>query len=598
MKKKVNCQNFISIWQEFYDYYGNTYNIVVNCLGGIIMRYNIGTKILIGGMLLVLFFTGINVYTYFQIQQLETGYIKVIEENMPRLATLKSIESAINFQNSEIQSYILTGDQKYADSFGDYKAKVFIAITELGDNMTTDEERAQITKIKDSLMRFQSWSGAIIVSRRHLDAAAAADFLNKSRADIEEINKGMSVLSKTIADENDAVVQQNKQKALIMKNTILILDSIVFVFAIAGALLLSRRISRPLKDLSAAVRLVAAGNLSSNSIAYNGNNEIGDLSRDFSVMAQNLRELIQQLKKTAEQVASSSEQLNASAEQSSQGAGQVAGTVSVVAEGTTKQVEAIKQAEGAVKEMVDAIGHISDNATNVSTQSDETAKDAVGGSQAVKEAVDQMQVINSSVKRSAGVVVKLGESSKQIGEIVEVISNIAGQTNLLALNAAIEAARAGEQGRGFAVVAEEVRKLAEQSEEATSKISAIIKEIQGETNSVVEIMEHGTLEVDRGTEIITATGERFEHIVVLVQDLNAKIQNIGAASQQLSASSNAVVKSVDSVRQIAGDNSANTETISAVAEQQSASMQEIAASSNALANMASELQNMVQKFKL
>lgn len=562
------------------------------------MRYNIGTKILIGGMLLVLFFTGINVYTYIQIQQLERGYIKVIEENMPRLATLKSIESAINFQNSEIQSYILTGDQKYADSFGEYKAKVFIAITELGDTMNTEEEKAQITKIKDSMMRFQSWSGAIIVSRKHLDAGAAADFLNKSRADIEEINNGMSVLSKTLADENDDVVQQNKQKALIMKNTILILDSVVFVLAIAGALLLSRRISRPLKELSAGVKLVAAGDLGSNRITYNGNNEIGDLSRDFNVMAKNLRELIQQLKKTAEQVASSSEQLNASAEQSSQGAGQVAGTISVVAEGTTKQVEAIKEAESAVSEMVAAIGHISDNATNVSNQSDETAKDAVGGSQAVKEAVDQMQVINSSVKKSAGVVVKLGESSKQIGEIVEVISNIAGQTNLLALNAAIEAARAGEQGRGFAVVAEEVRKLAEQSEEATSKISAIIKEIQSETNSVVEIMEHGALEVDRGTEIITATGERFKHIVVLVQNLNAKIQNIGAAAQQLSASSNAVVKSVDSVRQVAGDNSANTETISAVAEQQSASMQEIAASSNALANMAAELQNMVQKFKL
>jgi methyl-accepting chemotaxis protein len=248
--------------------------------------------------------------------------------------------------------------------------------------------------------------------------------------------------------------------------------------------------------------------------------------------------------------------------------------------------------------MVSAIGHISENATSVSNQSEETAADAVNGSQAVTEAVDQMQIINNSVKRSSEVVVKLGQSSKQIGEIVEVISNIAGQTNLLALNAAIEAARAGEQGRGFAVVAEEVRKLAEQSEEAASKITTIIKEIQTETDAVVEIMQHGTVEVDRGTEIITATGGRFKHIVTLVQKLNDKIQNIGAAAQQLAASSDEVVKSVDSVRQVAGDNSANTETISAAAEEQSASMQEIAASSQALAQMAMGLQNVVQKFKL
>lgn len=561
------------------------------------MRYTIGNKILIAGVALVLFFSGINVYTYFQVQQLEQGYIKVIQENMPLVASIKSLEGILNSQSSDIQSYILTGDEKYADASKQNRSKMFIMLSEL-ESKVNDAEKEKVQQLKGALMRFVSRSDTVMVSRKFLSAEAAAKFLSDGRQDITTANKNMNELSELIQQDVAAVVDENQTKASIMKKTMLIIDIVLFVLSIAGALMLARNISRPLQELSGAVKMVAGGNLGNSKISYRGNNEIGDLAQDFTVMADNLREIILQLKKTAEHVASSSEQLNASAEQSSQGAAQVAGTVSVVAEGTSQQLEAIKQAEQAVKEMVAAIAHISDDTTNVSNQSEETAKDAAGGSEAVVEAASQMEVINTSVKHSAEVVAKLGASSKQIGQIVEVISNIAGQTNLLALNAAIEAARAGEQGRGFAVVAEEVRKLAEQSDQAAREITKIIKEIQSETDAVVGIMENSTEEVGRGTEIIGATGERFKHIVVLVQDLNAKIQNIGAASQQLAASSNEVVTSVDSVRQVAGENAANTETISAAAEEQSASMEEIAASSQALAQMAMELQDIVKKFKL
>lgn len=157
--------------------------------------------------------------------------------------------------------------------------------------------------------------------------------------------------------------------------------------------------------------------------------------------------------------------------------------------------------------------------------------------------------------------VALGNQSKEIGQIVNTISDIAGQTNLLALNAAIEAARAGEQGKGFAVVADEVRKLAEQSQMAAKQIADLIAQIQSQPNSAVQAMNEGSAEVKIGTEVVDTAGHTFTDI-------------------------------------ISRDTAAQAETVSAVTEEQSAAMDEITTSSEALANMAEDLSEVVSKFKL
>lgn len=174
-----------------------------------------------------------------------------------------------------------------------------------------------------------------------------------------------------------------------------------------------------------------------------------------------------------------------------------------------------------------------------------------------------MDSIESTVDHSAQVVANSGEKSQEIGQIVDTISAIADQTNLLALNPAIEAARAGEQGRGFAVVAEEVRHLAEQSQEAAKQIAELIRGIQTDTTKAVETMGKGTQEVKTGSQIVDEAGRSFKSIVEL----------IGQVSQQVQA-------------------------ISTATEEQAASMEEIAASSETLARMAEKLQAEVSKFKI
>lgn len=212
--------------------------------------------------------------------------------------------------------------------------------------------------------------------------------------------------------------------------------------------------------------------------------------------------------------------------------------------------------------------------------------------------MNQMTNIEKTVTQSAEVVTKLGERSKEIGQIVDTISGIAGQTNLLALNAAIEAARAGEQGRGFAVVSEEVRKLAEQSQEAAKQIASLIGEIQKETDKAVVAMNNGTREVKLGTETVDSAGKAFNQIVRIIGQVSAQISNISTSTQQMANGSQHVVKAMEEVAVINKENVVETQTVSAAAEEQSATMEQIAASCDELSLLASELRASLQKFRV
>jgi len=365
----------------------------------------------------------------------------------------------------------------------------------------------------------------------------------------------------------------------------------------AAAYVLSTIATKPILSLVSAANRIAEGDLTGKKLTVTSTDELGLLAEAFNTMVINLTQLIRKIQGNAELVAASSEQLNASSEQSAQAANQVAASITEVAQGADKQLVVVNSASTIVTQMSENISLVAANANAVSAQSALTAETAQEGGKAIQNAVKHMSELETTVNSSAKVVIELGERSKEIGQIVNTISGIAGQTNLLALNAAIEAARAGEQGRGFAVVAEEVRKLAEQSQVAAKQIADLIRAIQNETDKAVQAMDDGTSKAKIGTSVVNEAGIAFQKIVSMIAELSHQVSEISAAIQNTENGSQQIVSAVRDIAALTNAVTSETQTVSAATEEQSAAMQEIASSSQSLSKMASELQEAIDKFR-
>ena len=378
----------------------------------------------------------------------------------------------------------------------------------------------------------------------------------------------------------------------------LLASVLCFLSAILFIVLISRHIAKPIALIRDECRLLAQGDLRGQSSQVSSQDEIGQLTRDFQTMRQNLYNLVRQVLAQAEQLAASSEELTASAHQSAEASNNVAQSIQQVAMGSEKQVGAVNETSAIVEEISATMQEVAATAGEMATLSEQTSKAALDGQTSIDRAVSQMGAVSNGSKQAQAAAEELKASSVQIGEIVNLISTIAGQTNLLALNAAIEAARAGEQGRGFAVVAEEVRKLAEQSEQAAHQIKGLVDKNHGSIGNVVGAIDLAIKDISQGVELVNVAGGNFAAINTQIGHVTEQVSIIASAVNEAAVGSQRIVSSIKEVEILSRDAAAESQNVSAATEEQSASMEEIAASSQSLAKLAEDLQNAVAKFRV
>lgn len=383
-----------------------------------------------------------------------------------------------------------------------------------------------------------------------------------------------------------------------IRNNIVLISIVTLIIGLIITIMTSGKIARPIIRLSAVARGIAGGDLSIVVQRSGAKDEIGVLENSIGQMVGNLHSMIAGAAQVSEQLAASSEELTAISANSVKASGQVAVSVNDMARNTSAQLAETNDTLRIIEKMSASINQVDHNITAVAGHSKQAVEKAKNSSSLVGRAESQMEQIENTVNNSAKVVSKLGERSREIGQIVDTITGIAGQTNLLALNAAIEAARAGERGRGFAVVAEEVRKLAEQSQTATKQISSLITEIQADTHAAVAAMDDGTREVKLGAQLVTATGASFQEIAEMLSEVADKVMEISLFSKQMHEGSRQIVESVKRVGETNKYSAQEAETIASTAREQSAAMDEIADASQSLAKLAQSLQDSIGKFRI
>jgi methyl-accepting chemotaxis protein len=335
------------------------------------------------------------------------------------------------------------------------------------------------------------------------------------------------------------------------------------------AIFFARSLSGPIRRLVTHNDQLASGDFSMR-LDSKRKDEIGQLASSMDEMAGQIGTMISEVVTTANEVASAATEIASSSEQ--------------MAAGLQSQEAETNDVSAAIEELSGSVAGISEKSVDATSAAENAGNEAGSGGEVVADTIKEIQGIAVQIKLAVEAVSQLGHKSEQIGEIISVINDIADQTNLLALNAAIEAARAGEHGRGFAVVADEVRKLAERTQQATEQVGSSIREIQDDTKQVIESIEQGATGVQNGVEMAQKAGTSLSQIVGASGTLNSMINDISHA--------------VDEQKVVVNQIAEATQSIAGVTRESSSAAGQAAQAANNLSEQSERLLAMTSKFNV
>ena len=477
-------------------------------------------------------------------------------ERLGEFTNIQQLRGQVQNARYEVQAYVFSGKESYEVA----------AITAI-DEALKEVEQIASDQADGNVSELLNARKTLLKYREHMGQ------FKDLQVKVEAAQESMEALGESLLTSTGEITalqgQRRDAEATQSRQTLSGVAGLAMLLGLLAAWLITQQIIAPLRlTLSAAAR-IAKGDLSQD-IEVGRRDEMGMLQRSMQDMTLSLRQLISGISDGVTQIASAAEQLSAVTEQTSVG--------------VNSQKDETDCVATAMNQMTSTVMEVARNAEEASEAARHADQQARDGDKVVNDAIAQIERLAVEVNNSTEAMGKLKLESDKIGGVLDVIKSVSQQTNLLALNAAIEAARAGEAGRGFAVVADEVRGLAQRTQESTEEIEVLIAALQSGTQQVVMTLDASRTLTDSSVELSRQAGNALGHITSTVSTIQTMNQQIAAAGEEQSSVAEQINRSVLNVRD--------------VSEQTAASSEETAASSIELARLGVQLQEMVGKFRV
>lgn len=563
------------------------------------MNYTVFRKLLTAFGLVLTLLAIATVVSFIGFKNADANFSTLIDVQTHNLDKAKDLKISVREQSAAVRGYMLSGEEDFEKDI-DTANKNFEEVMEyLLSHLTVPQNIDKTKNLQETYKQYNEIVQELVNLKESGQDSEAIALMNADGRNLgnqlsAETDEIVEAIQKKLKIENERVSSKTKSISV----QVLSISIFAIIIGIVLSLMIGRMITRPVKQVSGAMRKLAIGNLDIEPVSIKNRDELGEMGTILNGMIAEFRKVVGQVRESSEQVAASSEELAASSDQSTKVSEHIAVVTQKSAEGSEQQMIEFQKVSSSVDQMVSGLHQIARNSEDMQQVANLTASLTRDGAAAISNVEDQMEKIERTVSGATKIIQSLENKSEEISHIVSIITGIADQTNLLALNAAIEAARAGENGKGFAVVADEVRKLAEDSKKSADQIKEMIAMILNGTVQAVGAMRDGHNQVQEGMKETSQASSAFMEISTSMGNVSDKVKEVTISVESLVNQSDQVSIAMEQLTQISMRSVTANQESSAATEEQLATMEEVSAAANSLAYLSEDLQEIIKHFKL